>query len=241
VPEKRAHHLFVSAHNAGALELVDELCGALELAGLKVTSAASQLQGSACILILLRSDTWSSSERNAAFLGELEKLRHTRHPGAVLLAHEAPDHSTLDGRADPRCAVEFDQLMEQTPASLRCAGLYNILATELKGGAVRTASLAMLGQTLEARIAADKEAREADDDGARNSGFTFGNDGRRESSLRSENSSGPSGVHAELSFEAFIPPEARKQVVVMAATKRRSSMSLLKDMGRSQAEAHVSS
>ena len=70
VPEGRTYHLYASANNVGAVELIDELRASHELSDLRVSSDRADLASCECLLVLLRADTWTSGAKSNLFTDE---------------------------------------------------------------------------------------------------------------------------------------------------------------------------
>jgi len=152
------YHLYVSPSNSGASELVEELRNVCNV-DLRATSDMSCLGENVCFLVCLRGDTWTAGEQGGSLAAELVEFCNMKPEGTFLLAHEAPCSSMADdGLHDGRCGVEFDELVEATPDSLRQLGMYNLLATTLMGGSYRKTSLVMLCHALEAKLKSDGQA-----------------------------------------------------------------------------------
>ena len=137
-------HLYVSAHNEGAEELVAELVQASGL-GVLCTSAPGELEAGVCahFLVLLDGRTWAARPSAGAFAAELSQAIGRGQP--LLLAHEVP------GRMQSgRHAVSFDTFFgpDSTPSELISAGIYRQIAVPLRGGALRTTGLALFANAI---------------------------------------------------------------------------------------------
>jgi len=153
-------HVFCSSHNAGALELIQEVEQELNLT-ISTATSASELRMCQTMLIYLDGRTWTSANK-AAFsvdvkraiaLSRVTALGHRGGHGIgvrLLLVHEMPDVEVEPGRH----AVEFASFFAAgaTPRELIDAGIYTPIATSLKGGVWRQTSLVMLVQALRAAM-----------------------------------------------------------------------------------------
>jgi len=167
-PEK-AFHIYCSALNPGAAELMNEvshkqgftmqLDGALpERArgmtrgtaakpnALHVTTEAAKLSECDHMLLYLTSQTWTRPVESAQLCAELmEAMDCGVH---VLLAHEMPG----EGGQAARDGCEFGSFFAcpdgATPDELLKRGIYSEVAVPLKGGAWREASMMLLGMAL---------------------------------------------------------------------------------------------
>jgi len=139
-------HVFCSAHNAGALELVQEVEQELNLSLSAATDTAA-LDRCEAMLVYLDGRTWTSGAATTAFAEDVTRAMAMRVP--LLLAHEMPDMDVQAGRH----AVEFASFFAAgaTPQMLIDAGIYASIATPLKGGVWRRTSLVMVAQALGAK------------------------------------------------------------------------------------------
>jgi len=137
----RRHHLFCSAHNAGALELARALQMAL-VGQVCVTSDRSELAQCERVLVYLNGLTWTSGDTSSAFAAELEEAMSAGVE--LLLAHETAG----EGGQSARHGIAFEHFFEATPQHLLTGGIYDSIAIALKDGAWRDASMAMLAQEL---------------------------------------------------------------------------------------------
>jgi len=135
------HDLFCSPHNAGAAELIDEVRRSVGV-HISMTAQLEQLKSCRCMLIYLDGRTWSCSAK-AEFAESVRRaLELHKH---LLLAHEVPGVEP-DGRHAVQFATFFDD--GATPRALLDTGIYATVASPLKGGVWRQASLLMLAQEL---------------------------------------------------------------------------------------------
>ena len=150
----KVFHVYCSASNIGCKELMDEVA---QMSGrwssLKLTEDTNDLRAMRCecMLLYLTAQTWTSSERSARLASEVRlaldrKIR-------VVMAHEMPG---VGGQSE-RHAVEFGTFFAETPHVVLSLGLYDTLASPLKGGVWRQASLEMLMDTI-ARAKPQEEA-----------------------------------------------------------------------------------
>ena len=145
-PGMRAH-VFASPHNAGAIELIEELKASLGLQqSLHVASSEYERSAEAAtsihFLVYLHQRTWTSGAASAALAAQIE---HAMELGVTpLLVHEQPG----DGGQAERGGVEFASFFDTTPRPLLDRKLYADVAVPLKGGALRPISLSLLGKAL---------------------------------------------------------------------------------------------
>ena len=135
------HHVYCSAHNPGAAELVRAL-QATHAPSLSFSTSRDDLDACEHCLVYLNALTWSHEEA-AQFA---EDVQHAMALGVhLLLAYEALG---VEGRVPPRHACEFDDFFNVTPPALLKAGIYAELATPLKQMPCRVASMVMLVKAL---------------------------------------------------------------------------------------------
>ena len=148
----RGYHLFCSEHNAGALELAQEMADALSVP-LRVSSEASSMHECARVLVYLNGLTWTSGARSVAFAAQLEQaMQAGLRP---LLVHETPGAL---GAGELRHACEFGSFFSTTPQALLDAKLYDPIAIALKQAQPwRHVSLVMMAQELAGHGAAGGE------------------------------------------------------------------------------------
>ena len=155
-PRPGRFHLFCSAHNAGAIELAEELA---RERGLQVvtTQEESEIERCCLMLVYLNDCTWTSPQSDA-LAAHVSKAMDLGVPR--LLAHEMPGLGQ-EGRG----ACLFDNFFScergTTPQPLLARGLYDVIAITLKGAPWRAASMVMLAQTIEAAAAAGTSEEEA--------------------------------------------------------------------------------
>ena len=136
-------HVYCSPYNAGAVELMAEVC-AKQGISIEVTERVENLLSCERMLVYLTRKTWTSGQ-STAFAREVERaiLADVR----LLLCHEMPG---VDGEA--RHAVDFGAFFAcdegTTPDVLKRGGIYDQIATPLKGGAWRPASMALVTSAL---------------------------------------------------------------------------------------------
>ena len=138
------YHLFCSPHNAGALELTQELAGER---GLKVEVSQDEGAMVQCerMAIYLTSRTWTSGKESTQFATHVEKAMALKVP--LFLMHEMPGLGQED-----RFACPFDSFFAcdqgATPGNLLKHGIYSTIAIALKADEWRKTSMAVLGQAL---------------------------------------------------------------------------------------------
>ena len=155
-----AYHLYCSAHNLGAIELMEEASrergfrlvnapfhhGEPAANVLYVTSDPTQLSTCDHALLYLTSQTWTRGEASAALAAELSQAMECGVH--VMLAHEMPGV----GGQEARHGCEFGSFFAcdegATPQELLQRGIYSEIAVALKGGPWREASMVLLGQAL---------------------------------------------------------------------------------------------
>jgi hypothetical protein len=94
-----SYHVFVSAHNPGATELIDELKRSLNLTTLKATSDPEHMGQCVHMLVYLTGRTWANEETSANFERE---LRRAMELGVhVLPVHEMVRAVVLEGCTCP--------------------------------------------------------------------------------------------------------------------------------------------
>ena len=140
--QQQGFHLYCSPHNLGSAALVEELRVTFPdaLQGLSFTAEVTQLTACDHMLVYLTSRTWTSGDTSVAFARDVAcAVRSGVH---LLLVHEFPSIVCEDDRD----ACKFDNMWNDdwTPNHLLKAGIYQQIATPLKGGAWRRAALAML-------------------------------------------------------------------------------------------------
>ena len=150
-PPKARFHVYCSAHNPGAAELMDEICrhcGFTDPRGngmLLVTTDAADMLVCDHMLLYLCGSTWTRGDAASAALSA-ELVRCMDHDVHILLEHEMPGS---DGKRD---ACEFDAFFScadgTTPAELLSRGIYAEVAVPLKGGPWREASMVLTGMAL---------------------------------------------------------------------------------------------
>ena len=143
-------HLYYSEANVGAKKLVEDLYALDSSKRLCVTNELDHLPQCDHALLYLTSQTWEGARAADMKAWINEAQTQGVH---LLLAHEYP--SCLDVDATERHACTFSSVQGATPQALYAAGIYNEIATSLKGGKWREAGLAV----LISKIAATKRAR----------------------------------------------------------------------------------
>ena len=156
---QKRYHVFCSPRNAGARELIDELCAEEGLPSVALTSDAGEIGACEYILVYLTGLTWTSAEASAAFAAQIERAMDLEV--LVLLAHEMPGI----GGQEERHGCEFDTFFAceegATPNRLLKRGVYDTIAIPLKGGGWRHTSLVMLAQGLSTAASASKASAES--------------------------------------------------------------------------------
>ena len=150
-PPAAEFHVFCSALNPGALELMDEVEHArlaqAQSQKLALTTDVSQLARSDCFLLYLASQTWT---RGAAASAALEaQLVDAMGLGVrVLLAHEMPGMGGQEARFACEFSTFFSSADGSTPGELLRRGIYSTIAVPLKGGPWRETSKVLLAIAL---------------------------------------------------------------------------------------------
>jgi hypothetical protein len=144
---ENGYHVYCSPHNAGALELVQEMAAVLSMNPL-ATESIDNIAMCDHMLVYLTALTWTSGNASAAFAKEVE---HTMNAGVhILLAHEM---SGCRGQ-EARHGCEFIQFFTcedgATPGQLLHRGIYSEIAVALKGVEWRKVSMVLLAQALAA-------------------------------------------------------------------------------------------
>jgi len=135
-------HVYCSAHNEGAKALMLEVSNHFEPAQqIVIAESIEELVSCECMLVYLTDLTWTSGERSTAFAEEIEHAMEAEM--RLFLCHEMPG---VGGQAE-RHACEFANFFScargTTPKSLQNRDIYSSIATPLKGGAWRDASMVM--------------------------------------------------------------------------------------------------
>jgi len=173
-PPRAEKHVYCSARNPGALELMLEVARARGLAAhlassddggglehipndLMITTDRSSLEVCDHMLLLLRRDTWTSgavsAELGAEVLAAMEAGVH------LLLAHEMPGLSCKDNEERKSCSFDsfFQHPEGSTPDELLQQHVYAEVAVALKSGPWREVSMTLLTVALGARAVEDVE------------------------------------------------------------------------------------
>lgn len=148
----KAHHLYCSPHNAGALELSQELLRT-HPAPLAVMADVGQLEACEHMALYLTGRTWTSGDAAVALAHEVAlAMRRGVH---ILLLHEMPGEEQA-----ARHGCEFSTFFASrpgpsghlprigTPPNLLQAGLYSQIAVPLKGAEYRKVSMALVATGL---------------------------------------------------------------------------------------------
>ena len=142
------YHIYCSPHNKGANELLEEF-NANGLAGLKHTRLLEQLPRCEGMLLYLHRSTWTADSCEAL---EEECLRALKEKVPIFLAHETPRADSRNGAMFAEAnGITFEELMHKTPPQLINEGVYSQIASALKGGEWRAASLQMLAKSFAAQ------------------------------------------------------------------------------------------
>lgn len=142
---KKRYHVYVSRHNPGALQLLHEVARLPYFSGLKYTDDLEQAEQAEAFLLYLNALTWAPGPASSALTKET--LRHIKKGVMLRLAHEAPQ--SLEGvSTGERHGIKFSRFFDMTPRQLIAAGVYTPIATRLKGGVYREASLVMLAAEI---------------------------------------------------------------------------------------------
>jgi len=158
-PSSKAFHVYSSALNPGAAQLMDEVARArsftLHLDGeateetanaLHMTTEAANLAKSDHMLLYLTSQTWTRPIESAQLAAEL--MEAIDFGVNVLLVHEMPGAGGQEARFGCEFASFFSCADGATPPELLNRGIYSSVAVPLKGGAWREASMMLLGMAL---------------------------------------------------------------------------------------------
>ena len=140
------HHVYCSPHNVGALELVREVEAALRIT-LAVITDADELGSCHNMLVYLNGQTWTSGEVSDALAADVQRAMNANVP--LLLAHEMP--SAVEAVA-ARHSIEFGSFFGSTPDELIRRGIYDNVATTLKGGEWRRTSMVMVAKNLGGQV-----------------------------------------------------------------------------------------
>jgi len=162
-PAHGSHHLYVSPHNAGAMDLAMELVALGCFHSTKSSGNRSSLlvteeggpEGSDRMLLLLDGRTWTS----ATSWGLVNEVAAAMLAGVdVILAHECDASVDADaaGEDDER-VVLFGSFFATTPQPLIDAKLYGSIAVACYGGEHRAVSLALLAANLLGWVAMPRE------------------------------------------------------------------------------------
>jgi len=142
--EGHAYHLFVSRHNNGADQFIEELRTFLEPnETLLTTSDPQEMLKAEAVLIYLNGLTWTGRASTSLGIDAKAALDAERR---LMLVHEMPgggvgDDSDLHG-------VPFDSFFKHTPPDLLEMGLYQEIALSLKAGPLRRVCLERALQTV---------------------------------------------------------------------------------------------
>ena len=138
-------HAYCSRHNAGATLLLREVAETQTME-IKVSEDFNQLAKCERMICYLTSKTWTSGEVSKAFAWEVQQAMGAGV--SLLLVHEMPG---VGGQA-ARHACEFGTFFAcddgATPAKLLRGGIYDRIATPLKGGEWRKTSMVMVALGL---------------------------------------------------------------------------------------------
>ena len=161
------YHLFCSAGNEGAYELARELnrwwarspgiqsfigegpLSIIHSKDMKEKEATVKLSQSASMLLLLNSKVWVDKEQRQILAQDVCSAMELGV--RIILAHEMPG---ADKQASERKACDFgiyfsvDRGKHRTPKFLKEEGIYNSIATPMKGDAFRNASLILLAREV---------------------------------------------------------------------------------------------
>ena len=137
-------HLYCSPHNAGALELSQELVRT-HPAPLRVTSDVGEMSACEHMALYLTGRTWTSANTTMALAHEVAlAMQRGVH---ILLLHEMPGEEQA-----ARHGVEFGTFFADpdgaTPGHLLKAGIYAQIAVPLKGVEYRKVSMALFATML---------------------------------------------------------------------------------------------
>ena len=142
-PVGLSYHLYCSTYNEGAEALAKEVASARNLTILSYSTTFTELQHCAAMLVYLTARTWTSGKASALFAQEVESAM--KQGQQLVLAHEMPGIGQ-----ETRQAVKFDRFFDgdQTPSTLKSAGIYSNVAVPLKGGPWRETSMALLAKDI---------------------------------------------------------------------------------------------
>lgn len=161
-PPVKQYHVFCSTANPGATALMRELgihfgfsmeeherqCSSSAKRRLYTSSDGEDMPQCDHFLLYLTDLTWTSGDESTAALAN-DVLRVMEAGVHMLLAHEMPGVGQEERFACP-FANFFACDHGATPQTLLHAGVYNSIATPLKGGAWRQASMIMLAHAIQA-------------------------------------------------------------------------------------------
>jgi len=142
---KRKFHLFISRHNPGVAEVVQEATEAFASEPVRTTEDMADVKSNACccMLLYLTNRTWTNAENSKKLEAEVRSAM--RYGAYVLLVHERPCiDDDLAGALNARHACEFKDFFATTPPALLRANIYGEIAVPLAGGAARPTSLRLL-------------------------------------------------------------------------------------------------
>ena len=147
--QHRPFHLYVSEHNMGALDLVEEvrswLSGFSDKHELHITTNFDDLHRCDHMLLYLNSKTWSSGNVSTTFVAEVMKA--LGDGVSLVLAHEPP---TLDDEIQhKKHGCEFSTFFKTTPRGLLNLNVYGKVAVPLRQmSSHRPTALALLVEAI---------------------------------------------------------------------------------------------
>jgi len=159
-PPSNCFHVYCSAINPGAIELLVEVgrergFAVVRAKGqglqatantLHVTTDKAELVACDRMLLYLTSQTWTRGEASEALGAEIAEAMDLKVD--VLLAHEMPGIGGQEARFGTEFGTFFCCPDGPTPPELLGRGIYSTIAVPLKGGAWREASMALMGLGL---------------------------------------------------------------------------------------------
>jgi len=172
-PPSATYHVYCSAFNPGAKELIEEVSGkcGLELKieakatpntpnTLCMTTDVANLPQCDHMMLYLTGQTWTCHGGSAALGHELQEAMEIGVH--VQLAHEMPGVGGQEARFACDFGTFFGHPDGTTPQELLERGIYSEIAIPLKGGAWREASMVLMGIAL----GMNKEEIAEEEDGA---------------------------------------------------------------------------
>ena len=142
---ERMFHVFCSPNNAGGADLMREVADHFHMK-IAISESIDELGACERCLVYLTGRTWTSGSASEAFAAQVHRAMDANVP--LLLCHEMPGVGGQEARHGCMFDVLFACAEGATPESLLKAGIYSVIATPLKGGAWRNASMIMVALSL---------------------------------------------------------------------------------------------